>query len=308
MTLLMMLPSLANVNQEVGKWSLPDSTNQNGIGVNTANVNESSSNDTPSLAGSLKAAEDDDEAIDKAWATLLERWTYELFNPYEGVKYYFYVECSEYVQNIFIEEVQYLDWNIRQIYNEMQLAYEQKTILDQFNDLDAKMTVASSQIIILRDSLQYAQSQYEADAARRQANDEAYAADLATLQALRDELEAAVTTIQENYPNYNYIVRYDAIMNVIQTENEGVENEYQSVQESGNYSYEINSALIRSMIEDMLQAAKDISTGIESVSVTEMNDGDRIFTLQGQQVANPISGQVNIIVKADGSRKKVFVK
>ncbi len=299
----MTLPSLADVNQETGKWNLPDVTNRNGIAGDAANAYESSTKDAPSLAGSLKAAEDNDAEIEEVYYYLHS----ELLNletSYMTLLTYLRYECSADTQNKYGEEVDLIGPIIAVLQYDLQSAYEEKTILDQREELENRILTALTNVLTLHTTILW----YEEDASRRQANAEAYAADMAILQALRDELEAAITTIQEEYPGYSYTIKYEAILNEIEFEEEGAENEYQSVQEAGNYSYKVNSTLIRSMIEEMLKEAKDFTTGIETITVTEVNDGDRIFTLQGQQVANPAAGEVIIIVKADGSRKKVLVK
>ena len=60
------------------------------------------------------------------------------------------------------------------------------------------------------------------------------------------------------------------------------------------------------MIAKMIEDAK--TNGIDMILGEELTDSDRIYTLDGVQVARPQKGKVNIVVKSDGRILKTYVR
>ncbi len=203
----------------------------------------------------------------------------------------------------------YIQQQITVLRNAVNAAYENGTLAENYEEIMAPVSEIENSIAQLITDAKAAQQEIDdAENARQEANAEAYAADLAAIEMLREELEEARITIQETYPNYNYAERYLGILDAINTEKTNADAEFENVQDAGTYNYIVDVTGIQTMITEMLEEAESVSVGVEMLKAGELSDGDKIFTLQGAQVSHLQPGQLNIIVRKDGTCHKVFVK
>ena len=151
-------------------------------------------------------------------------------------------------------------------------------------------------------------AELKAEAERQAANKEAYDADLETIAGLRTQLEEAVKTCDEQYPNYGYAEEQEAIAAAIDAQQTQADEAYAAVETEGEYSNTVDTAGIETMIEDMLRKAADFSTGVTMINGEKVPADARIFTLDGREYSAPQPGKVNIVVYGDGTVSKVFVK
>lgn len=138
--------------------------------------------------------------------------------------------------------------------------------------------------------------------ARQAANLEAYEADLAIIEALEKELDEAIETVKKDWPTYNYASDKDAI----EAQRAQADAAYAAVADEGTYTNTVNATAIREMIEKMLTDARE--AGITLIYGEELDANDKIYNLQGVQLAEPVKGQINVIVRANGITEKVYVK
>lgn len=191
--------------------------------------------------------------------------------------------------------------------NAVNAAYDDKSLVENYDEIMAPETDIAEAIQKLVEDAKAAQKKIdEAEDARQKANAEAYEADLAAIEALRNKLDAAKIEIEENYPEYIYTPYYNKIAAEIATLKAAADKEFERVANEGNYSYQLNTLPVEAMIEDMLQEAR--ISGVEDIFADELNGEIRIYTTDGKQVSKLQQGKVNIIVKADGRRHKIFVK
>ena len=142
--------------------------------------------------------------------------------------------------------------------------------------------------------------------ARQAANLEAYEADLAIIEALEKELDEAIETVKKDWPTYNYASDKDAIEDAIEAQRAQADAAYAAVADEGTYTNTVNATAIREMIEKMLTDARE--AGITLIYGEELDANDKIYNLQGVQLAEPVKGQINVIVRANGTTEKVYVK
>ena len=186
-------------------------------------------------------------------------------------------------------------------------AFDTKTLAEDYDKVMAPAADIEAAIAKLVESATAAQKAYEeAEAARRAANKAAYEADLAAIAQLQAELDKAKATIEQQYPGYDFESEYDAVKEAIEEQKKRADDEYESVAEEGIYDNEVDSESVMEMIAKMIEAAK--TNGIDMILGEELTDSDRIFTLDGMQVARPQKGKVNIIVKSDGRILKTYVR
>lgn len=142
---------------------------------------------------------------------------------------------------------------------------------------------------------------------RMAANKQAYDADCDEIQALQAKLDATVEQIQAEYPGYKDVTSDSrAIDKAINEAQKGADDAYAACANEGTYSYDWNPQAILDMIADML--AKAEADGVEAI-IADVEAGNAVvFTLDGKQHTRPVCGEVNIIVRRNGEKSKVFVK
>ena len=186
-------------------------------------------------------------------------------------------------------------------------AFDTKTLTEDYDKVMAPAADIEAAIAKLVESATAAQKAYEeAEAARQAANKAAYEADLAAIAQLQAELDKAKATIEQQYPGYDFGSEYDAIKEAIEERKNRADDEYESVAEEGVYDNEVDAESVMEMIAKMIEDAK--TNGIDMILGEELTDSDRIFTLDGMQVARPQKGKVNIVVKSDGRILKTYVR
>ena len=186
-------------------------------------------------------------------------------------------------------------------------AFDTKTLTEDYDKVMAPAADIEAAIAKLVESATAAQKAYEeAEAARQAANKAAYEADLAAIAQLQAELDKAKATIEQKYPGYDFGSEYDAIKEAIEERKNRADDEYESVAEEGVYDNEVDSESVMEMIAKMIEDAK--TNGIDMILGEELTDSDRIYTLDGVQVARPQKGKVNIVVKSDGRILKTYVR
>lgn len=139
------------------------------------------------------------------------------------------------------------------------------------------------------------------------ANQAAYDADKDEILALQAELDAAVEKILAEYPGYKDVtVESRNIDKAINDAQKGADEALAACKEEGTYSYDWNPQAIRDMIAEMLKKAE--ADGVEAI-IADVEAGNAVvFTLDGKKHARPVNGEVNIIVRRNGEKSKVFVK
>lgn len=191
--------------------------------------------------------------------------------------------------------------------NAVNAAYENKTLAEKYDEVMAPAADIEKEIAKLIADAKAAQKKADdAEKDRQEYNKKAYESDLDAIQDLEDQLADAKKEMDDKWPDYNYAQSYTKILNAIAALKSKVEAEKNRVAKEGVYSYSVDKLPIENMIENMLIAAR--ATLVDEVVADEVAEGDRIFTLDGKQVPVLQHGKVNIIVKANGTTQKVFVK
>ncbi len=147
----------------------------------------------------------------------------------------------------------------------------------------------------------------KAENERQAANQQAYDADCDKIMALKAELDAAKETIKAEYPDYPDFV--DDVLNISEAINAaqaGADAAFAACQAEGNYTYDWDSKAISDMIDVMLSKASEF--GVEAI-IADVEAGNAIvFTLDGKQHTRPVVGTVNIVVRKNGEKSKIYVK
>ncbi|MDE5997139.1 MAG: hypothetical protein K2G77_02895, partial [Muribaculaceae bacterium] len=186
----------------------------------------------------------------------------------------------------------------------IEYAYKAVEKEDKFEyDLDSETLQA--QIDKLLDDAKALAEKTEND--RVAANEAAYDADRDEIIALQAELDATVEKILAEYPEYkNVTIDSRNIDKAINDAKKGADDAKDACKEEGTYSYNWDPQAIRDMIDDMLKKAE--ATGVEAI-IADVEAGNAVvFTLDGKKHARPVNGEVNIIVRRNGEKSKVFVK
>ena len=139
------------------------------------------------------------------------------------------------------------------------------------------------------------------------ANKQAYDADCDVIQSLQAELDAAVEKILAEYPNYKDLTADTrAIDKAIADAQKGADEAFAACKDAGNYEYNWDPKAIEDMINEML--AKAVADGVEAI-IADVEAGNAyIFTLDGKQHTMPVSGAVNVVVRKNGEKTKIYVK
>jgi len=184
-------------------------------------------------------------------------------------------------------------------------AYEDKTIVENYDELMAPTAAINAAIAKLIEDAKAAQADYE-DQLRRAANQAAYEADMEIIKGLQQKLDIAVDMIKMVYPDYDVETAAKAVQDAIDAEADKAAAALAAVEEEGTYENTVDSAAIEAMIEKLKEEAK--TSGISMVPGEALGEGARIFTLDGVQVQTLQQGKVNIVVYPNGSKEKVFIK
>ena len=151
-----------------------------------------------------------------------------------------------------------------------------------------------------------AQAAIDAERARVAANEAAYQADLNIIQKLQDNLDETVERLKAEYPGADITEAFEAAQAAIDAEKEKADAEFESVKEEGVYSNVVNVVGIEKLIQAVVDAA--VASGVEDIYMDLEEAGVRIFTLDGKSIPALQRGKVNIIVKTDGTVRKMYVK
>ena len=173
-------------------------------------------------------------------------------------------------------------------------------------DYDNVMAPAADVRTAIEKLITDAKAAQKDEEARQAANLEAYEADLAIIDTLEKELDEAIETVKKDWPTYNYASDKDAIEDAIEAQRAQADAAYAAVADEGTYTNTVDATAIREMIEKMLTDAKE--AGITLIYGEELDANDKIYNLQGVQLAEPVKGQINVIVRANGTTEKVYVK
>ncbi|MDE5870609.1 MAG: hypothetical protein K2H22_01500, partial [Muribaculaceae bacterium] len=139
---------------------------------------------------------------------------------------------------------------------------------------------------------------------REARNKAAYDKVIDELNALRAEKDAAVEKILAEYPDYDPSAESRDIDAAIDALESGAYVAYLAVLVEGEYEFTYDPELIRSMISQMM----DNAVGVEAIEAEVVAGNAYIFTLDGKQHQRPVHGEVNVIVRKNGERSKIFVK
>jgi len=144
------------------------------------------------------------------------------------------------------------------------------------------------------------------EAARVAANEAAYQADMDLIAEMQQKLDEAKQEIQKLYPTEAVQSQIDAIQATIDGYTAKADAEKEATADEGMYERQVSEIDLEN-IETAINAAIE-AAGIDGVYVdAEGNAPIAIYTLNGQRVSRPASGQVNIFVYPDSTVKR-YVK
>lgn len=184
-------------------------------------------------------------------------------------------------------------------------AYNNGSLSEQMETVNT--TVAQIEEMISQ-YVEYAkadQKAVEEDNARKEANQAAYEADLLTIDELQAALDEAVIEITANYPDFDVETAAAEVQALIDAQKAQAEAALEAVAYEGTYENTVDSAAVLAAIDKMMQSA--IETGIGSITAEELGNA-RIYTTTGVQVAEPVRGAINIVVREDGKVLKLHIK
>jgi len=160
---------------------------------------------------------------------------------------------------------------------------------------------------LLTDAKAAADAKAETD--RVAANKEAYDAVLAEIAEVEAELEAAIAKIEAEYPGYT---DYNAEVRNIDKSIANAKTEayaaFVAVTNEGEYDYAFDADAVLASIQAMLDQAA-AWWEVNDVEGIEADDAEVIyFTTDGKRHANPVHGEINIVVRKNGQTSKIYVK
>lgn len=184
--------------------------------------------------------------------------------------------------------------------------------LNEESEVDSASVLASIKTMIAE--AKAAQEAFDAEEAKKAANEEAYARLSAEIALVQKALNEANDTISEKCPDVasDFTNKIDSIQAVITELNDSIETAYEAVElnEESEIDTESIVAAIEALIAEAKEAQKEyeISSGIFGIEMSGDNKIVGIYTISGTKVHTPTKGQINIFKFADGSVKKCFVK
>lgn len=184
--------------------------------------------------------------------------------------------------------------------------------LNEESEVDSASVLASIETMIAE--AKAAQEAFDAEEAKKAANEEAYARLSAEIALAQKALNEANDTISEKCPDVasDFTNKIDSIQAVITELNDSIETAYEAVElnEESEIDTESIVAAIEALIAEAKEAQKEyeISSGIFGIEMSGDNKIVGIYTISGTKVHTPTKGQINIFKFADGSVKKCFVK
>lgn len=188
-------------------------------------------------------------------------------------------------------------------------AYADKSIADakKYAEVMTPKAAIEEAIAKLIADAEAAQKAFDAEAARQAKNKEAYDKDVAELDAITAELDAAADAIKAKYPEWPYFITEKAkVSSMIKEARKEAKEAYEDVAEEGEYAYVLDKDTLREAIEAFKTIAEQ--SGIDSIANDVANGSVRIYTIDGIRHENLVKGALNIVVKSDGSAVKVYVK
>lgn len=184
----------------------------------------------------------------------------------------------------------------------VQDAFDNQTIVEEYETLMSPVTVIQDGIAKLLTDARAAQLEFE----RVEANNAAYEADLEEIENAQKALDEAIEKIKSDYPDYDYKADQATIQGLIDAQKKQADDALAAVATAGEYSNTVNLSAIEKMIDEMIENAK--KSGLDVILAEPLEQNDKIFTLDGLQLQKVRHGYVNIIVRADGRVQKVYVK
>ena len=184
--------------------------------------------------------------------------------------------------------------------------------LNEESEVDSASVLESIETMIAE--AKAAQEAFDAEEAKKAANEEAYARLSAEIALVQKALNEANDTISEKCPDVasDFTNKIDSIQAVITELNDSIETAYEAVElnEESEIDTESIVAAIEALIAEAKEAQKEyeISSGIFGIEMSGDNKIVGIYTISGTKVHTPTKGQINIFKFADGSVKKCFVK
>ncbi len=185
--------------------------------------------------------------------------------------------------------------------------------LNEESEVDSASVLASIETMIAE--AKAAQEAFDAEEAKKAANEEAYARLSAEIALVQKALDEANDTIKEKCPDVasDFTNKIDSIQAIITDLKDSIDTAYEAIEL--NEESEIDTESILAGIEVLIAEAKEAQKEFEissGISGTEMSKDENkivgIYTISGTKVHTPTKGQINIFKFADGSVKKYLVK
>ena len=184
--------------------------------------------------------------------------------------------------------------------------------LNEESEVDSASVLASIETMVAEAKV--AQEAFDAEEAKKAANEEAYARLSAEIALVQKALNEANDTISEKCPDVasDFTNKIDSIQAIITDLKDSIDTAYEAIEL--NEESEIDTESILAGIEVLIAEAKEaqkeyeISSGIFGIEMSGDNKIVGIYTISGTKVHTPTKGQINIFKFADGSVKKCFVK
>ncbi|MDE6653954.1 MAG: C10 family peptidase, partial [Muribaculaceae bacterium] len=138
------------------------------------------------------------------------------------------------------------------------------------------------------------------------ANQAAYEAVIAEIEALKAEYEGTVAQLKEENPDYDFSEWEEIIGGALEMAGTGAAQALAAANEDGEaFAFAFDGEEIRLMIDAMIEDVK--TSGIEIIENMVSEGKAMIYTLDGRKVASLARGEVNIIVTPT-STKKVYIR
>ena len=183
-------------------------------------------------------------------------------------------------------------------------ANEAGTLVEKYDETMAPVNPIKADIANLVADAKAAQQK---EVERKARNKEAYDKHLAELDKIAQELEDAAAEVKEAHPSWPYFITEKAkVSSMIKEARREAKEAYADVAEEGEYAYVLDSDSLREAILSFKTIADQ--TGIEDILVDQDMSKVKIYTIDGVRHDKPVKGALNIIVKADGSAVKVYVR
>ncbi len=210
-------------------------------------------------------------------------------------------DCKDVKDDFTGEEI---SAKIDELAKAVEAANEAGTLVEKYDETMAPVNPIKADIANLVADAKAAQQK---EVERKARNKEAYDKHLAELDKIAQELEDAAAEVKEAHPSWPYFITEKAkVSSMIKEARREAKEAYADVAEEGEYAYVLDSDSLREAILSFKTIADQ--TGIEDILVDQDMSKVKIYTIDGVRHDKPVKGALNIIVKADGSAVKVYVR